>query len=51
MEEGVPMTMIAHQLNYNVPEDVAFGEARVRGQSMAAEDFPARHGCDLDLRH
>jgi urease subunit alpha len=39
MEEGVPMTMIAHQLNYNVPEDVAFGEARVRAQSMAAEDF------------
>ncbi|WP_375450356.1 urease subunit alpha [uncultured Devosia sp.] len=39
MEEGVPMTMIAHQLNYNTPEDVAFGEARVRAQSMAAEDF------------
>ena len=39
MEEGVPMTMIAHQLNYNTPEDVLFGEARVRAQSMAAEDF------------
>ena len=39
LEEGVPMTMIAHQLNYNTPEDVAFGEARVRAQSMAAEDF------------
>ncbi|KAA0685062.1 urease subunit alpha [Neorhizobium sp. P12A] len=39
MEEGVPMTMIAHQLNYNTPEDVVFGEARVRAQSMAAEDF------------
>lgn len=39
MEEGVPMTMICHQLNYNVPEDVAFGEARVRAQSAAAEDF------------
>ena len=39
LEEGLPMTMIAHQLNYNVPEDVAFGEARVRAQSAAAEDF------------
>ena len=33
------MTMICHQLNYNIPEDVAFGEARVRAQSAAAEDF------------
>jgi urease subunit alpha len=39
LEEGLPMTMICHQLNYNVPEDVAFGEARVRTQSAAAEDF------------
>jgi urease subunit alpha len=39
LEEGVPMTMIGHQLNYNAPEDLAFAEARVRGQSMAAEDF------------
>jgi urease subunit alpha len=39
LEEGVPMTMIAHRLNYNAPEDVAFGEARIRPQTMAAEDF------------
>src|SRR6202023_830366 len=39
LEEGVPMTMIGHQLNYNAPEDVAFAEARIRGQSMVAEDF------------
>jgi urease subunit alpha len=39
LEEGLPMTMIAHQLNYNAPEDLAFGEARVRRQSMIAEDF------------
>lgn len=38
-DEGLPMTMIAHQLNYSAPEDVAFGEARVRPQSMAAEDY------------
>lgn len=39
LEEGVPMGMIAHMLNYNSPEDVVFGEARVRAQTMAAEDF------------
>lgn len=39
LEEGVPMTMICHQLNYDAPEDLAFGEARIRAQSMAAEDF------------
>lgn len=39
LEEGVHMAMIAHQLNYTIPEDVAFGEARVRAQSMVAEDF------------
>lgn len=39
LEEGVPMTMLAHILNFNLPEDVAFAEARIRPQSMAAEDF------------
>ncbi|MEO1190230.1 MAG: urease subunit alpha [Pseudomonadota bacterium] len=39
LEEGVPMTMLCHMLNYNLPEDVAFAEGRVRPQSMAAEDL------------
>lgn len=39
LEEGVPMTMLAHMMNYKLPEDVAFAEARIRPQSMAAEDF------------
>jgi urease subunit alpha len=39
LEEGVPMTMVGHRLNYNAPEDVAFGEARIRLQTMIAEDF------------
>jgi urease subunit alpha len=39
LEEGVPMTMLAHIMNYKLPEDVAFAEARIRPQSMAAEDF------------
>ncbi|BBE74879.1 urease subunit alpha [Oharaeibacter diazotrophicus] len=39
LEEGVPMTMLAHMMNYKLPEDVAFAESRIRAQSMAAEDF------------
>ena len=39
LEEGVPMTMLAHILNYDLPEDVAFAESRIRPQTMAAEDF------------
>ncbi|MEX2480416.1 MAG: urease subunit alpha [Gammaproteobacteria bacterium] len=39
LEEGVPMTMLAHIMNFNLPEDVAFAEARIRPQSMAAEDM------------
>ena len=39
LKEGVPMTMLAHILNYRLPEDVAFAESRIRPQTMAAEDF------------
>jgi urease subunit alpha len=39
LEEGVPMTMLAHFLNFGLPEDVAFAEMRVRPQTMAAEDI------------
>jgi urease subunit alpha len=39
LDEGVPMTMLAHFLNFGVPEDVAFAEMRVRPQTMAAEDM------------
>ncbi|MCU1403707.1 MAG: ureC [Glaciihabitans sp.] len=39
LEEGIPMTMIAHQLNPKAPEDVAFAESRVRPQTMIAEDY------------
>ncbi|MEQ9638774.1 MAG: urease subunit alpha [Alphaproteobacteria bacterium] len=39
LEEGVPMTMLCHILNYKLPEDVAFAEGRIRPQSMAAEDI------------
>jgi len=39
LEEGLPMTMLAHFLSFSIPEDVAFAEARVRPQTMAAEDL------------
>jgi urease subunit alpha len=39
LEEGVPMTMLAHVLNFDLPEDVAFAECRIRPQTMAAEDL------------
>lgn len=39
LEEGLPMTMIGHNLDPTTPEDMAFGEARIRPQTMAAEDY------------
>jgi urease subunit alpha len=39
LDEGVPMTMIAHLMNWEAPEDMAFAEARIRPQTMMAEDF------------
>ena len=38
LEEGLPMTMLCHMLSHELPEDVAFAEARIRPQTMAAED-------------
>ncbi|WOP19931.1 urease subunit alpha [Raineyella sp. LH-20] len=39
LEEGVPMTMLAHLMNPEVPEDVLFAEGRIRPQTMLAEDY------------
>jgi len=39
LDEGVPMTMLAHLMNWQAPEDVAFAEARIRPQTMVAEDL------------
>ncbi|WP_432522325.1 urease subunit alpha [Kineococcus sp. SYSU DK006] len=39
LEEGVPMTMIAHLMDPSSPVDVAFAEARIRPGTMVAEDF------------
>ena len=32
------MLMVCHHLDSNLPEDVAFAESRVRGETIAAED-------------
>jgi len=39
LDEGVPMTMLAHLMNWEAPEDIAFAEARIRPQTMMAEDI------------
>ena len=33
------MLMVCHHLNKNIPEDVAFAESRIRGETIAAEDI------------
>ncbi len=39
LHEGLPMTMLAHAMNWRLAEDLAFAESRVRPQTMAAEDL------------
>ena len=38
LEEHMDMIMTCHHLNPRVPEDVAFADSRIRGQTIAAED-------------
>lgn len=38
LEEHLDMIMTCHHLNPKVPEDVAFADSRIRGQTIAAED-------------
>jgi len=38
-EEALDMVMVTHHLDRRIPEDVAFGESRVRKETMAAEDI------------
>ncbi len=37
--EHLQMIMAAHNLNPRVPEDVAFADSRIRGETIAAEDI------------
>ena len=39
IEEHLDMLMVCHHLDKNIPEDVAFAESRIRGETIAAEDI------------
>jgi len=39
MDEHLDMLMVCHHLDKNIPEDVAFAESRIRGETIAAEDI------------
>ena len=39
LAEHLDMLMVCHHLNPQVPEDVAFAESRIRGETIAAEDI------------
>lgn len=38
IDEHLDMLMVCHHLDKNLPEDVAFAESRIRGETIAAED-------------
>ena len=39
IDEHLDMLMVCHHLDPNIPEDVAFAESRIRGETIAAEDI------------
>jgi urease subunit alpha len=39
LAEHLDMLMVCHHLDKNIPEDVAFAESRIRGETIAAEDI------------
>lgn len=39
IDEHLDMMMICHNLNPNLPEDIAFSESRIRRETIAAEDI------------
>ncbi|HET9599319.1 MAG TPA: urease subunit alpha [Anaeromyxobacteraceae bacterium] len=38
LDEHMDMLLVCHHLNPDLPEDVAFAESRIRGETIAAED-------------
>jgi urease subunit alpha len=38
LDEHLDMLMVCHHLDPDIPEDVAFAESRIRGETIAAED-------------
>ncbi len=39
LDEHLDMLMVCHHLDPNLPEDVAFAESRIRGETIATEDI------------
>lgn len=39
VDEHVDMLMVCHHLDSSIPEDVAFADSRIRGETIAAEDI------------
>jgi len=39
IDEHLDMLMVCHHLDPKIPEDVAFAESRIRGETIAAEDL------------
>jgi urease subunit alpha len=39
LDEHLDMLMVCHHLDPSLPEDVAFAESRIRGETIAAEDI------------
>src|SRR5215211_3742811 len=39
LDEHLDMLMVCHHLDSSLPEDVAFAESRIRGETIAAEDL------------
>jgi urease subunit alpha len=39
IDEHLDMLMVCHHLDKSLPEDVAFAESRIRGETIAAEDI------------
>ena len=44
LDEHLDMVMVAHHLNPQVPNDLAFAESRIRAQTIAYDDFVAHGG-------
>jgi len=38
VDEHLDMLMVCHHLDKNIPEDIAFADSRIRGETIAAED-------------
>lgn len=39
IEEHLDMLMVCHHLDKTIPDDIAFAESRIRGETIAAEDI------------